>query len=128
MEVGLVLHFLPQSDPLRLPGENNQTISFILRLCDTSYTGGVLEVALVQFYLLHDENTELVSRQDVELVTGVTGDVLGLLVVHQHSGEHGAHILQPLVKLALQRPGVNPATQLVRKSKKGRAYSWCWLT
>ena len=61
MEVRLVLHSVPQFDPLRLPGEDDQAISFILRLLHTSDTGGVLEVAFVQLYLLHDGNTELVS-------------------------------------------------------------------
>ena len=61
VEVRLVLHFVPQSDPLWFPGEDNQAVSFILRLRHTSDTGGVLQVALMQLYLLHDENTELVS-------------------------------------------------------------------
>ena len=59
VEVRLVLHFVPQSDPLWLPGEDNQAISFILRLHHTSDTGGVLQVALVKLYLLQDENTRL---------------------------------------------------------------------
>ena len=59
-------------------------------------------------YLLDDEKTELVCGQHVELLTSVAGDVLRLLVIHHHPGEHGADVLQPLVKGFVQFRDIDP--------------------
>ena len=88
VKVRLVLDLVPELDPLRLPDQDDPAVPLSLGLHHAADAGGGLDVAVVELDLLHDQVTELIGGQDVELVTGVAGDVLGLLVVHQDPGEH----------------------------------------
>ena len=112
VEMRLVLNFIFQLDTLRLPNQYDPAVSLTVRLQHPAHAWGGLDVAVVQLYLFQDDNTQFISGQNVELVTRLACDILSLLVIHQHSGEHCAHVIQLLVELWIQVIDTHPATNL----------------